>query len=114
MVVSDNNAEYRQFQVSKRMIVSALGLCVLGVAALVSLSLVKLELPSSQKELQGLREENDALKIANNRYLEASIDMEKKLKLFGDKTEKLALYVGIESPAQEMGGVGGPVFRKTS
>ncbi len=111
LVVSDQDAQYRQFRVSKRAILLSLFTLIVVLGLLGTGSAIHLdEFPYKQDELNQLRQENDVLKLANDRYLKASIEMEEKLRLFEEKTTKLAQFVGVEPNMDD--GVGGPVFQE--
>ncbi len=110
MVIGNKNGECRQFQVSGKTIIGASA----GFAALLiffaTLAMVRVEWNSShyQEELTALTKEHEKLKMANEAYLKASIEMENKLRSFDEKTIKLAQYVGLETSGLEVDGIGGP------
>ncbi len=108
IVFSDQHAEHRQFTISKKTVALFCASVVAGGAALVIMAFSLTKKFSNQSEVNRLTEENQALTEANDRYLEASIEMERKLKLFDEKTTKLAEFVGVEPNGLAMEGVGGP------
>lgn len=108
IVFSDDRAEHRQFRFSKRLLVSLVGFSLLLLVALGVLGYFLSNNLSNQTLVDELSAENAALKQANDRYLEASIDFERRLKQFDERTDKLAQYVGVEKPVDEGEGVGGP------
>ena len=108
MVVSDGSADCLQFRVSKRTIVITAMASLAAIVTLVTMSLINWEPPSKKAALEALMKENEALKLANNRYLEATVKMEDKLRLFDEKTVKLAQFVGVEPAGLEVDGIGGP------
>ena len=110
IVISDDHAEHKQFQLSKRLITVGLTLFLLLCSGLIffGVSSFKMPFPAVKAGLERLKAENEELKLANERYLQASIEMEKKLMVFDEKTTKLAQYVGLETTGIGGDGIGGP------
>ena len=112
IVLSDQHAANRQFQVSKVLVISLMVAIVLGAVSLVGLSIYFLKYSRTnrvdQSQLAEVEKENDALKLANARYYKANVEMEDKLKLFHEKTTKLAQFVGVEPTGFDTDGMGGP------
>lgn len=108
MIISNGSADCTQFQVSRRTIILSLATSCAAILTLITMSLVHWEPPSKKEALDALMKENESLKLANNRYLEATVKMEDKLRLFDEKTVKLAQYVGVEPTGLEVDGIGGP------
>lgn len=110
MIVGNTNGECRQFQVSGRAVIATVTALVALVLFLGTMVMVRWEWNAGkyQEELAVLTQEHEKLKLANEAYLKASIDMENKLRSFDEKTIKLAQYVGLETSGLEVDGVGGP------
>lgn len=110
MIVSDQHGDCRQLSVTKRGLLSVVAAIILTIGVLSVLSLGRLQLPAftSNVEMEELRKDNEALKLANDRYFEASRAMEDKIKLFESKTNQFAMLVGVESLDTGFGGIGGP------
>ena len=110
MVVSEH-AGCRQFSISKRTFAWSAGVASAFLGMLVFLSFQRMDMPvfpsGQAEEMALLQKENEELKLANDRYLEASKELERKLKAFDEKATKLAQFVGVE-PAIATGGIGGP------
>jgi len=107
MVLSDELAEHRQFKLSFRAIKLAVGaiialLLVTGISSYLWYSQW-----SSNAVLGEIKDENVALKLANDRYLNATIEIEEKLKYFDEKTSKLATLVGVSPEGIQVSGMGG-------
>jgi len=108
IVFSDQHAEHRQFAISKKAVMLFFAGVMAGSVALVVMGLTLTKKFYRQSVISELKEENQALRLANDRYLEASIEMERKLKLFDEKTTKLAQFVGVEPSGLAVDGIGGP------
>ncbi len=108
IVLSDDHASQKQFRISKRLIVTTTLSAIFGLIGLVGMGIYMARGLSSESIHVDLRGENEELKAANERYLEVSIDMERRLNLFEEKTRKLALLVGVEEDSLEEDGIGGP------
>ncbi len=108
IVFGDDNAGHKQFTISKKAVLLLATLFVSGICAAVAMVGVLVKNVANQTELVSIKKENESLKLANDRYLEASIEMERKLNLFDEKTVKLAQFVGVEPSGFEADGVGGP------
>ncbi|MCB1051324.1 MAG: M23 family metallopeptidase [Acidobacteria bacterium] len=107
LVFSDEMAEHKQFKLSARMIKAFITL--MACCLLLSLSFAALWLRASRQNstFHDLASENSALKQANERYLSATMEIEKKLKYFDDKTMKLAGMIGVATDDQSVAGLGG-------
>jgi murein DD-endopeptidase MepM/ murein hydrolase activator NlpD len=108
IVLSDEHANQRQFSLSKRAITMAVGSVILGILGLMAMGYYMLRDFSAESQVAELQRQNDELKMANERYLEASVEMERKLNQFDEKTSKLALLVGVEPGDFQADGIGGP------
>lgn len=116
IVLSDKNPEQRQFSLTRKKLLLAfggllllmMGLVFAGVAGLSSLGVEVFTSASNGVNIEDLQEENKKLWLANERYLEASKDMEQKLKSLTEKTNKLSQYVGVEPVSVNRDGIGGP------
>jgi murein DD-endopeptidase MepM/ murein hydrolase activator NlpD len=110
MVVSEQ-AGCRQFSISRRGLAWAAASIVIVIAGLIFTSFQRIDLSAlesvDQKEFDDLRKENEELKLANDRYLEASKELERKIRVFDEKATKLARFVGVE-PVEATSGIGGP------
>ena len=88
IVLSDLNPEQRQFSLTKKKLVLSglgilmlvLGLVLVGMYGLNAAGVDVFDTASKGVDIEGLKEENKKLWQANERYLEASKDMEQKLK----------------------------------
>lgn len=110
IVFSDQHTKQRQFNLSKRtLILSATGI-IAGFSALLLLGFYMANGASKEGKLeeayQQLQKENSELMLANERYLEASVNMEKRLNQFEEKATRLSTMVGVEASFQD--GIGGP------
>ena len=110
IVFSDDHAEHRQFSLSHRTMITFFSGIAIGLSLLLAMGFFLWPNFSSEARLEELGKENLALKEANDRYLAASIEMEKKLRLFDEKTTRLAQFVGVEPEGLDVDGVGGPEF----
>jgi murein DD-endopeptidase MepM/ murein hydrolase activator NlpD len=116
IVLSDKSPEQRQFSLTKKklflisggLLLALMGLILAGVAGLTSMGVEVFKTASDGVNIEELQEENKKLWLANERYLEASKDMEKKLKRLTEKTNKLSQYVGVEPLSINRDGIGGP------
>lgn len=110
MVISDELAEHRQFSIAPRTIKLAItSFFVLAVAS-ATFGYLWVRQFSNQSELASIQQENRDLKAANERYLNATTEIEKKLRFFDEKTTKLATLVGIDANANVVGGLGGAEY----
>lgn len=106
IVLKDDTAEHRQFQLSKRVVLfsaSALGLLILVA---LGFGIYSLKNPAQPNRIVDLEQKIQKLEVANDQYHQASMEMEEKLSVFEEKTVKLAEFVGVEVTDEE--GVGGP------
>lgn len=108
IVLGDDNAGHKQFTISKKAVFLLVTMLLSGTYVAVAMFGVLVKNLANQSELVAMKKENEALKLANDRYLEASIEMERKLNLFDEKTVKLAQFVGVEPGGFEADGIGGP------
>lgn len=110
-VFSDQNANQRQFRISKKTLQISLAIAALVVVGLVSLSgfLMRNYYHGTQAVDRNAELEKKADKLlADNDYLWATTsELEQRLGEFQEKTDKLALMVGMEPEGSEEG-IGGP------
>ena len=107
MVFANDRATHKQFQITHRTIYSLISLAVLGLIGLSGAIWFSYRGYTNKGTLAELTAENTALREANERYLEATIETEKKLRYFDEKTTKLAQFVGVEPQDVQLGGIGG-------
>lgn len=110
MVIRDDMAEHRQFKIAPRTIKLAVTTFILCAFAAVTFGYLWANEYSETSAIAKLEDENQQLKLANERYLSATIEIEKKLKLFDEKTTKLATLVGVDANASVTGGLGGATY----
>jgi len=107
MVFANDQATHRQFQITHRTINALIALVVVSIVGLGAASWFSYRGFANKEKLAKLEAENQLLKDANDRYLVATIETEKKLRYFDEKTTKLAQFVGVEPQNMERGGIGG-------
>jgi murein DD-endopeptidase MepM/ murein hydrolase activator NlpD len=107
MVFSDEMAEHKQFRVSTAGLRAAIACLVFVCLTTLSFALLWARASHTGKDLQKLADENQALLSANQRYLNATVEIEKKLKYFDEKTSKLAGMIGLETGDHSVAGLGG-------
>jgi len=107
MVFSDHMAEHKQYRISIAGLRAAVVCLALGCLTTVAFALLWARSSHSTGVLQKLTEENQALLSANQRYLNATVEIEKKLKYFDEKTNKLAGMIGLETGDHSVAGLGG-------
>lgn len=107
LVIDDEMAEHRQIRLTTTAIKLAIGsVAFLGVMT-ISFGLLWLGSYSHRGQMADLVTQNEELSVANERYLNATREIEKKLKRFDEKTTKLATLVGVETESSTVGGLGG-------
>lgn len=107
MVFANDQATHRQFQITHRTIYALIGLLILGLGGISAAIWFSYWGYTNHDSMTKLQQENDQLKEANQRYLDATIETEKKLRYFDEKTTKLAQFVGVEPDNIQRGGIGG-------
>ncbi|CAM2065120.1 M23 family metallopeptidase [Sulfidibacter corallicola] len=107
VVFSDNDGGHRQYRVTARSMKLVAGLVGTSLVVLAGLALVVFKNFSHKEEYLLLLQENTRLSEANDRYLTATIEIEKKLKHFQERTTKLAQLVDVEPTDMATGGIGG-------
>jgi murein DD-endopeptidase MepM/ murein hydrolase activator NlpD len=110
IVFSDEHADHRQFQITFWSFFLLVSCLVVGVISFITTATLFVRGYSHKEAVDGLSQENTQLTDANDRYLEATIELEKKLKLFEEKTAKLAQYVGVEPVDAIREGIGGAEY----
>lgn len=104
MIFGDDMAEHRQMQISTRTIKGVVLSAILLVVSAVLFAGLWLREGVHAMKLETLKGDNEALRAANERYLNATVEIEKKLKQFDSKTHKLATLVGVNSQDLPAGG----------
>ncbi len=107
VVFSDDDGCHRQFRLTSRSLQVAAGVVGTGFIVLAGLALVVYKNFSHKDEYLKVLDENAQLHEANERYLSATIEIEKKLKHFQEKTTKLAQLVDADTALMGSGGIGG-------
>lgn len=111
-VINDQNAQ-RQFRISKKALYLAAALLLMGASVFIGLSFYMFQGIYSDGKV---RAQNDDLEQKRNKLLEdndylwaTTSELERRLAEFQEKTDRLALMVGMEQTGQE-DGVGGPAL----
>ncbi len=110
MVFSDELAEHRQFSIAPRTIKLAVSCFFLFAITTFSFGYLWVRQFSDGSELARAQEKIADLTVANERYLAATMEIEKKLQVFDEKTSKLATLVGVDANSTVTGGLGGNSF----
>ena len=106
-IVFSSDDKHKQLQITKPLFLASVCFCLV-LFFFIGASGFWLFNTRQGTAFDELQKENESLKLANDRYLEATLEMEKKLNSFESKTNKLAQYVGVESSASQSDGIGGP------
>ena len=107
MVIDDELAEHRQIRLSTTTIKAAIGAVGLLAVMTIFFGFLWYGSHSNRSHMTDLVQQNEKLSVANERYLNATLEIEKKLKRFDEKTTKLATLVGVEANQSSIGGLGG-------
>lgn len=107
LVYGDNAAGFRQFTLTKNKIRGLAVIGVLLVASFVALGVFVARERMHRQAQQALIAENERLAQANQRFHQAALEIEDKLRRFDEKTTKLARYVGVEPHGINADGIGG-------
>lgn len=107
LIYGDGSAGFRQYSLTKNKIRGLAVAGILLVASFVTLGVYVMRDRMHLRTQQALQEENERLAEANQRFHEAALEIEDKLRRFDEKTTKLARYVGIEPNGFAVDGIGG-------
>ncbi len=106
IVLKDDTADHRQFQLSKRTVLFSASALALLLLMVLGFGIYTIKNPAQPSRIVDLEQKIQKLEVANDQYHQASVEMEEKLSVFEEKTVKLAEFVGVEVADEE--GVGGP------
>lgn len=107
LIYGDRAAGFRQFSLTKNRIRLLAAAGTLLLASFVALGVFIVRDRMHLKAQQALMAENARLVDANQRFHQAALEIEDKLRRFDEKTTKLARYVGIEPHGVTADGIGG-------
>jgi murein DD-endopeptidase MepM/ murein hydrolase activator NlpD len=107
LIYGDGAADFKHVTLTKNKVRLLIAAGVFLVACFAALGVFIVREVSHQRNYQAILAENAKLQEANQRFHQAAIEIEDKLRRFDEKTNKLARYVGIEPNGVAHDGIGG-------